>query len=278
MPLPDSVETVTLRLYDALHADGTPRRGSIIITPAPAAIITSGDNAVFAGPVSATYDGTTVPGPLVLVATDSASITPIDWTYTVQERWYDAPSRSYPIALPAAEPDVDLAAIAPVVASDGTLVPAAGPPGPQGEQGPAGATGATGPPGATGATGPQGTAGATGAQGPQGNPGATGATGAQGPKGDTGNTGTTGATGSTGAAGTNGTAVLNGSGSPSSGTGANGDFYIDTSGSGFIVVWGPKASGSWPGSGIKMAATPKITVASSAPSSPATGDVWIDTT
>lgn len=48
--------------------------------------------------------------------------------------------------------------------------------------------------------------------------------------------------------GTAGKTVLSGSGAPSSGTGANGDFYIDTSAS---RIYGPKASGAW-GSGTSM--------------------------
>lgn len=93
--------------------------------------------------------------------------------------------------------------------------------------------------GATGATGPQGPAGATGPTG------ATGATGAQGPTGSTGPTGATGAQGPAGAAGTNGNTVWNGTTAPASGTGANGDFYLLTTTS---CLYGPKASGAWPGS------------------------------
>ncbi|MCX6880863.1 MAG: hypothetical protein NTW21_44745 [Verrucomicrobia bacterium] len=66
-----------------------------------------------------------------------------------------------------------------------------------------------GPAGATGATGPQGVAGATGAQG---------------------------------TAGTNGSTIWNGGGAPSSGMGANGDFYIDTTAK---TIYGPKTSGAW---------------------------------
>lgn len=40
-----------------------------------------------------------------------------------------------------------------------------------------------------------------------------------------------------------GAGVLNGSGAPSAGVGANGEFYIDTTGH---VLYGPKASGAWP--------------------------------
>lgn len=76
--------------------------------------------------------------------------------------------------------------------------------------------------------------------GPEGPPGPTGPQGADSTvPGPTGPTGPTGATGATGAAGKT---VLSGSGSPSGGTGVDGDFYIDTTAS---AIYGPKASGSW---------------------------------
>ena len=85
-----------------------------------------------------------------------------------------------------------------------------------------------------------GVAGATGPTGPQGPAGPTGSTGAQGPKGAT---GATGATGPQGAAGTNGNTVWNGTTTPPSTTGVNGDFYLDTA---THCLYGPKASGAWP--------------------------------
>jgi hypothetical protein len=45
------------------------------------------------------------------------------------------------------------------------------------------------------------------------------------------------------AIGGSGTVWLNGSGAPSSGTGADGNYYLDTTGN---VLYGPKSSGSWP--------------------------------
>jgi hypothetical protein len=97
----------------------------------------------------------------------------------------------------------------------------------EGPQGPAGATGATG---------------ATGTQGPQGEVGPAGATG---PKGDKGDTGDAGASGSNGV---DGKTILSGSGTPSSGTGVNGDFYIDTANN---LIFGPKSAGAW-GSGTSI--------------------------
>jgi hypothetical protein len=146
------------------------------------------------------------------------------------------------------------------------LFSANGTPGPQGERGLTGATGATGPAGATGPQGARGLTGATGAIGPQGERGLSGAVGATGPAGATGPTGPTGAQGErglTGAAGlagptgTNGTngangldgkTVLNGTSNPTS-EGADGDFYINTTSN---MIFGPKASGAWPNSGVSL--------------------------
>lgn len=56
----------------------------------------------------------------------------------------------------------------------------------------------------------------------------------RGPQGDEGDPGPTGPSGQT---------ILNGTGAPSNGLGADGDFYIDTS---TYNIYGPKASGIWP--------------------------------
>jgi len=82
-----------------------------------------------------------------------------------------------------------------------------------------------------------------GPQGAQGPAGPTGATGAVGAAGATGATGATGPQGSNGAVGLAGTAVLSGSGDPTT-QGGNGDFYINTA---TMTMSGPKASGVWPG-------------------------------
>lgn len=76
--------------------------------------------------------------------------------------------------------------------------------------------------------------------GPQGPQGETGATGPQGPQ---------GATGPQGPAGANGKTVLNGAGTPDNATGSDGDFYIDTTAN---MLYGPKVSGAWPTSGVKL--------------------------
>jgi hypothetical protein len=71
-------------------------------------------------------------------------------------------------------------------------------------------------------------------------------------------TGLIGPQGPVGPVGVNGKTVWNGSGSPSSNIGTNGDFYIDTSGH---YIYGPKSSGSW-GSGVSLVGpqgTPGVT-------------------
>ena len=126
----------------------------------------------------------------------------------------------------------------------------------QGDTGAAGATGAQGIQGETGAAGADGGDGAQGIQGLQGETGATGTDGAdgaqgiqgiQGDKGDTGDTGAQGIQGATGAAGadgddgTDGATWHHGSGVPSSGLGADGDYYLDYTNDQIYY----KATGAW---------------------------------
>lgn len=132
--------------------------------------------------------------------------------------------------------------------------------GPQGEQGITGATGPTGPAGTTwhsGAGVPSGGLGANGdyyldtssgdvytkTSGSWGSPieNLIGPTGPQGEKGDTGDQGPTGDQGETGATGTAGSKWYEGSGVPSNGLGANGDFYLNTA-NGDVYT---KSAGSW---------------------------------
>ena len=162
----------------------------------------------------------------------------------------------------------------------GSCTPLIGPQGAAGAQGPAGPTGPTGPQGPMGPTGPAGAAGSNGntvlngTSGPaagQGNngdfflrtdssclygPKASGAwpgsctllIGPQGPAGPTGPTGPqgpVGPTGPAGAAGSSGNTVLSGTSGPTAAQGNNGDFFLRTDSS---CLYGPKASGAWPGS------------------------------
>ncbi len=56
-----------------------------------------------------------------------------------------------------------------------------------------------------------------------------------------------------GASGPAGAAVLNGAGAPSNGSGANGDFYLDTTNT---RLYGPKAAGAWPGGYVSLMGVP----------------------
>jgi hypothetical protein len=124
-----------------------------------------------------------------------------------------------------------------------------------------------GPPGATGPAGPAGL-GSAWQQGEGAPPGGLGSDGdfylnttngdIYGPKtagawgsvifniaeGQQGPVGPTGATGATGPAGADGRTLLSGTSAPASGTGEDGDFFINTNGS---ILYGPKAGGVWPG-------------------------------
>lgn len=57
----------------------------------------------------------------------------------------------------------------------------------------------------------------------------------------------------TGVQGPRGNAVLNGAGAPGPTVGINGDYYVDTTGyPTSAILYGPKASGTWPGSGVSV--------------------------
>lgn len=62
-----------------------------------------------------------------------------------------------------------------------------------------------------------------------------------------------GAQGIQGAGGANGSTIYSGTGTPSSGTGVNGDWYFDLT-SGALKLYGPKASGAW-GAGTSIMGT-----------------------
>ena len=76
-----------------------------------------------------------------------------------------------------------------------------------------------------------------------------GPTGTTGPAGADGAVGDAGATGATGAAGADGRTILNGTAAPTSGDGVNGDFWLDTI---TTTIYGPKAAGAWPGTGVSL--------------------------
>lgn len=76
-----------------------------------------------------------------------------------------------------------------------------------------------------------------------------GAPGTNGTNGTNGKDGTNGTNGTNGANGTNGNTIISGTGNPSNTVGNNGDFFLaqDTA-----ILWGPKVSGAWPGSGTQL--------------------------
>jgi glycerophosphoryl diester phosphodiesterase len=142
MPLPAGLATVTVTGTYA-RPDGTPYKGSVRFVPEPAVLTSAAHGRILLGTITATLSES---GAFTaeLLATDDPDVTPTDWTYRVSEHWKDAPGRSYPLALPAVAPEVDLAAVAPTAPAAGEYLVVAGP---TGAQGPAGDTGPQGPPG-----------------------------------------------------------------------------------------------------------------------------------
>ena len=166
--------------------------------------------------------------------------------------------------------------IAPLNSVPYALYAANGTPGPKGDKGDTGATGLQGIQGAPGATGANGVAGADGKMVRNGTSNPVSSTGVDGdfyintttntlfgpkangawpsgvslvgPTGATGAQGIQGATGATGVAGADGKTVRNGTSNPVSGTGVDGDFYINTAAN---TLFGPKANGAWP-SGVSL--------------------------
>jgi hypothetical protein len=166
VPLPAGLSTVTVS-GTYTHPDGTPMKGKVLFTPEPAILTSATHGVLLLGTIEAALDEEGVAA-ATLLATDDPDVTPTGWTYRVQERWYDAPGRSYPLSLPLAAPAVDLADVAPTAAAEGEYAIVTGPVGPTGPQGPIGPQGIVGPAGPQGETGPQGPEGPQGETGPQG--------------------------------------------------------------------------------------------------------------
>lgn len=155
-----------------------------------------------------------------------------------------------------------------------------GPTGPQGTAGTAGTAGATGP---TGATGPSGTVGGIGPTGPSGLQGVAGSIGPTGPQGLLGPTGPSGTAGTPGTAGATGPQGLLG---PTGPTGAQGLLGPTGATGAASTVPGPTGPTGPAGTGSTGATGPAgptgpsgpsvpIYVQSTAPASPAAGDIWI---
>lgn len=83
-----------------------------------------------------------------------------------------------------------------------------------------------------------------------------------------------GAGGADGAPGADGKTVLSGTGAPGSGTGLNGDHYIDTAAR---VIYGPKSAGAWPG-GVSMASVQRTVLAADVTNNDAVANTLADVT
>ncbi|MFI0737880.1 phage tail protein [Streptomyces sp. NPDC021100] len=120
-----------------LAPDGTPLSGALVFR-APATLTFPAADVILGGPVTVQLDaqgGIEV----TLPATDAPDMDPSGWAYIVTEQLSGIPvGRSYNIVLPRAQPEVDLADIAPTDPSKPNYV---GVPGPKGDAGPTGAPG-----------------------------------------------------------------------------------------------------------------------------------------
>lgn len=121
MALPAGVAAVRVHSEAIVDAAGNPVNGYLYLT-VPQEITHAGSGMVVVPqtvkvPVSAgTFDAT-------VVATDAAGLSLSSWTYQASEKWTGG--RSFPLALPAAAPDVEYASLVPTVVSAGTvMVPA----------------------------------------------------------------------------------------------------------------------------------------------------------
>ncbi|MGW8767671.1 collagen-like triple helix repeat-containing protein [Streptomyces sp. NPDC055815] len=161
--LPDTIPTVTVR-GRFLAPNGVPLSGAIVFR-APAQLTFPQADVILGGPVTVQLDAQGA-FEVTLPATDAPDLDPSGWAYIVTEQLAGIPvGRSYNVLLPRAQPEVDLADIAPTDPTKPNYVGVPGPtgaPGPKGDSGNPGATGTPGPkgdsgdPGATGATGPAG--------------------------------------------------------------------------------------------------------------------------
>ncbi|CAL9296879.1 phage tail protein [Streptomyces sp. SudanB25_2051] len=177
--LPENIPTVTVR-GRFLFPDGRPLSGSLTFR-APSQITFPQSDVILGGPVVVQLDAQGA-FEVTLPATDAPGMDPAGWSYTVSEQLAGVqPGRSYALLLPAEQPEVDLADVAPrdpskpqyvavrgasayeVAVAEGFtgteqqwLASLVGPAGAEGDQGPVGPAGPRGPAGPAGATGPAG--------------------------------------------------------------------------------------------------------------------------
>lgn len=120
-----------------LAPDGTPLSGALVFR-APATLTFPAADVILGGPVTVQLDAQGSVE-ITLPATDAPDMDPGGWAYIVTEQLSGIPvGRSYNIVLPRAQPEVDLADIAPTDPSKPNYVGVAGP---QGDRGPTGAPG-----------------------------------------------------------------------------------------------------------------------------------------
>jgi hypothetical protein len=181
--LPDGIPTVRVT-GRFLTPAGEPLAGQVVFRATPGMVTFPDSDVILGGPVTAPLDATGAFA-VTLPATDAPDMNPTGWSYSVAEQLAGvAMNRVYQVLLPADDPEVDLADIAPTDPTTPTYVAVRGDSayevavknGFVGSvaQWLASLVGAQGVKGDTGATGPQGVAGPQGQQGPQGPAGAPG--------------------------------------------------------------------------------------------------------
>lgn len=126
MPLPAGLATVTLSGRYA-YPDGIPMAGRIILTPTPSVLTSASLGVILLGRTEAQLVGGEFQ--VTVLATDDPDVTPVGWTYRVDELLTGVPGRAYALSLPAAAPNVSLPAIAPTDPLLGDYLVITGPPG-----------------------------------------------------------------------------------------------------------------------------------------------------
>ncbi|WP_199546567.1 hypothetical protein [Streptomyces sp. N35] len=125
MSLPAGISTVTVT-GRYLSPSGMPLAGAIRFVPVPRTLTSASHGALVIGVVDALLDAA---GSFtaVLLATDDPDVTPTGWTYRVDELLTGVPGRTFPLSLPLAAPNVDLAAVAPTDPTAGDYLVVTGP-------------------------------------------------------------------------------------------------------------------------------------------------------